>query len=261
MKRALVTLLVAGLLAVSAAAVEVRLNDGTVLEATSYTVTGSYVMLELADGRQVAYDVVDVDLDALRAQEQTSDAAAPEQPQEPTLSQGRRLQAPPADGEQAVGPAITDHDVKHVRGSAAAAAEEEGEGAQPASGPPAGYNQGGGVVINNLRVTPQGSDRWLVEGEVINRMPDPVIDVRVQLQTIAGPGETPWSGEVPVASLLAPDGRGTFSHSFQADKPEGKVQPDVRASVIWMQQQQREAPPPAAQRAPRQPGPIPTPAV
>lgn len=262
MKRAFLALLVAGLMITSAAAVEVRLHDGTVIEATSYTVTGSYVMLELADGRQVAYDVVDVDLDALRAQEKRPEAAPQEQPQEPTLSQGRRLAPPPADGEQPTGPAITDHDVKHVRGSAAAAAEEGEEEAQPASGPPAGYTQGGGVVINNLRVTPQGADRWLVEGEVINRMPDPVIDVRVQLQTIAGPGETPWSGEVPVASSLAPDGRGTFSHSFQADKPEGKVQPDVRASVIWMQQQQRgEPPPPAAQRAPRQPGPIPTPAV
>jgi hypothetical protein len=260
MKRVFLALLVVGLLAGPAAAIEVRLHDGTVIEAASYTLTGSYLMLELPDGARVAYDIVDVDLDALHQQEQL--ASTPEQPppeETVSLSQGRRLEAPPANAAAAGGLAITDQDVKHVRGSAAAAAEE-GTEQSPASGPPEGYQQGGSVVINNLQVTAQGEDRWLVEGEVINRFSDPVTNVRVQLQTIAGEGDTPWRGQVDVASMLPPNGS-VFSHGFEAAVPEGKAHPDVRASVIWMQEERRSGPPrpAAAQSVPRPPGPIPTP--
>jgi hypothetical protein len=261
MKRVFLALLMVGLLAGPAAAIEVRLNDGTVIEAASYTLTGSYIMLELPDGARVAYDIVDVDLDALRQQQQASTPEQPAQEETVSLSQGRRLEAPPANAEAPSGPSITDQDVKHVRGSAAAIAEEGGEQESPAGGPPEGYQQGGSVVINNLQVTAQGEDRWLVEGEVINRFSDPVTNVRVQLQTIAGEGETPWRGQVDVAAMLEPNGRGVFSHGFQATVPEGKAHPDVRASVIWMQQERRSGPPrpPAAQSVPRPPGPVPTP--
>ena len=57
MKRVFLALLVVGLLAGPAAAIEVRLRDGTVIEAASYTLTGSYLMLELPDGARVAYDL------------------------------------------------------------------------------------------------------------------------------------------------------------------------------------------------------------
>ena len=262
MKRVHLALLVVGLLAAPAAAIEVRLHDGTVIEAAGYTLTGSYLMLELPDGARVAYDIADVDLDALH-QQQASTPEQPSQEEAVSLSQGRRLAAPPANAAAAGGLAITDQDVKHVRGSAAAAAEEGGgaEEESPAGGPPEGYQQGGSVVINNLQVTAQGEDRWLVEGEVINRFPDPVTNVRVQLQTIAGEGETPWRGQTDVASMLPPNGRGVFSQGFQAAVPEGKAHPDVRASVIWMQQERRSGParPAAAQSVPRPPGPIPTP--
>jgi hypothetical protein len=260
MKRVFLVLLVMGLLAGPAAAIEVRLHDGTVIDASSYTLTGSYLMLELPDGSRVAYDVADVDLDALHQQRASTPEQAP--PEETaSLTQGRRLEAPPANEAAAAGLAITDQDVKHVRGSAAAVAEEGAEQESTASGPPEGYQQGGSVVINNLQVTAQGEDRWLVEGEVINRSSNPVTNVRVQLQTIAGEGETPWRGEASVAAMLAPNGKGVFSQGFQAAVAEGKVQPDVRASVIWMQEERRTGPdrPPAAQSVPRPPGPIPTP--
>jgi len=83
---------VAILIAGTAVAVDVQFKDGTVIAAESYRLTGSYVMLELADGRWVAYDVADVDLDALRAAEAaatTADAAAEESAA--TLSSGRQL--------------------------------------------------------------------------------------------------------------------------------------------------------------------------
>ena len=54
MKRVFLALLVVGLMAVSAAAIEVRLHDGTVVEATSYTLT------ELSD---IAFNDVTVFLD------------------------------------------------------------------------------------------------------------------------------------------------------------------------------------------------------
>ncbi len=261
MRRALLVAAAVGMLALSAWSVEVRLRDGTVIEAASYTLTGSYLMVELADGRKVAYDVADVDVEALRAAEPPPRSAEGERPSETTLSGAGRGLAMPAEGGSGGGLAITDQDVAHVKRSGQAeAGEEPGEEAAAEGGPPPGYQQGGGVVIDNLRVTAQGEDRWLVEGEVINRSPDPVLNVRVQLQTIVGAGETPWSGEVEVASMLPPDEKGVFSHGFEAPTPENKAHPDVRASVIWMQQQARgPARPTGAQGVPRVPGPLPTP--
>ena len=88
MRRFLLALVVVCIAVGQAAAVEVRLRDGTVLEAASYTLTGSFLMLSLPDGRQFAYDVADVDLDSLET-EQAESAPPPARPS-PTLSQGRR---------------------------------------------------------------------------------------------------------------------------------------------------------------------------
>ena len=91
---------------------------------------------------------------------------------------------PPANAE-ASGVAITDHDVRHTWSSGGESGEVgEGEsGGAAAAGPPPGFEQGGGVVLSNLRVTGQGENRWVVEGDVVNRTPSPVINVRVQLQS------------------------------------------------------------------------------
>ena len=59
------------------AAVDVPFRDGSVVEAVSYTVNGSYLMLEMENGGRVAYDVADIDLDALR-QAEAADQAPPE---------------------------------------------------------------------------------------------------------------------------------------------------------------------------------------
>jgi hypothetical protein len=242
--------LIIGVAVGQAAAVEVRLRDGTVLEADSYTLTGSYLMLMLADGRSVAYDVADVDLESL-GDGQEGAAEAPPQRSGETLSQGRRKLSLPPEDDTGEGLSITDQDVKHVgdTGAAAAAAEEEEQPTGP-SGTPEGYESGGRVVINNLRVTPRGEGQWSIEGEVINQRTQPVLNVRVQLQTVAGRGEKPWSGEVAVSSQLDTDEKGVFSHSFAAPKPEGKQAPDIRATVIWMEHQAAPEKPPAATSAP-----------
>jgi hypothetical protein len=258
-KRLLFSLALISLIITPADAIEVRLRDGTVVDAASYRLTGSYLMLTLAGGQQVAYDVADVDVEALKAAEQAAKVpeAAPEEARD-SSKMPRSLKFPDEDRSR-TGITITDEDVAHVRRDDG----DEGElGDEDQEGPPPGFEEGGGVVLGNLRVTGQGEDRWLVEGEVINRSPRPVINVRVQLQTIAGAGETPWSGEVPVTSSLPPDEAAVFSHAFSAAKPADKLQPDVRASVIWMQAEPSGVQaPPASRAGPRAPGPVPTPEV
>jgi len=245
MRRALWSLALAILIAGTAVAVDVQFKDGTIIAAENYRLTGSYVMIELADGRQVAYDVADVDLDALRAAEEAA-ATADAEPDESaeTLSNGRRLKDVSTVGEGGVaGPTISDRDVRHVRGSGVRGGDEEGEEQAAApGGTPEGFQEGGGVVLNGLRVTPLGEGQWHVEGEVINRTPNPVTNVRVQLETISSGGEEPWRGETSVTSYLGPDESGVFSHEFAAETPEGVVQPSVRASVIWMQEETRRVP-------------------
>lgn len=263
MKRALVLLAAVALTCHVASAIEVRLRDGTVLEAADYTLTGSYLMVTLPGGGQVAYDVRDVDLEALHAAEAA--AAQPQEPPppvEPDTPGSRGLTMPPANAE-ASGVAITDHDVRHTwsdRGEGGEGGEEAPAGA--AAGPPPGFEQGGGVVLSNLRVTGQGENRWVVEGDVVNRTASPVVNVRVQLQAMPAAGETPWSAEVAVTNSLPPDEAAVFSHSFSAPVPEGRAHPDVRASVLWMQDEgPRQPQRPPASRVPGPVGPVPTPRV
>jgi hypothetical protein len=241
-----VLLLVVG----GAAAVDVTLRDGTVISATSYRVTGSYIMLEMPDGRHVAYDVADVDLAALRAaeaaaKEAETEGAAAAAGSSGTLSGGRSLKDAATVGEEAgSSPKITDRDVRHIRGSGVIGEEEEEESgaAGPEGGVPEGYQEGGGVMLNSIRVNPTGENQWTIEGQVINRTPQTVNDVRVQFEAALANSDEPWRGEVQVTSTLPPDEIGTFSHSFAGAAPPGRAHPDVRASVIWMRQETRREP-------------------
>ncbi|MCJ7753022.1 MAG: hypothetical protein MUP13_00515 [Thermoanaerobaculales bacterium] len=240
MSRVIPSLALVLLIAGAAAAVDVTMRDGTVITAESYRLTGSYIMLKLGDGRQVAYDVADVDLDALRAAEAAAagpqgESAGADQ-DAGRLSGGRTLKDAALVGEdESSGPKITDRDVKHIRGSGVRGEDEETEGAASSEGGvPEGFQQGGGVVLNSIRVNPAGEGQWTIEGEVINRTPNTVNNVRVQLEAAAVGGGEPWRGEVAVTNNLGPDETGAFSHSFASPAPAGRAHPDVRASVIWM---------------------------
>jgi hypothetical protein len=234
----------------TATALDVPFRDGTVITADSYKVTGSYVMIVLADGSQVAFDVADVDLAALRTAEAAAAAAAgepaepdPEQQSSDTISSGRTLKhADTAADDESAGLTITDHDVKHMHGSGVRGEDEqqEADAAGAENGPEGDYQVGGNVVLNNIRVNPAGEGRWQIQGEVVNRSPKPVLNVTVKLETMGG--SEPWSGEVRVAAALGPDEKATFEHSFMAEVPEGKAQPSVRASVLWMQEESRREP-------------------
>ena len=85
----LAMILVLGLVVVPCAAMEVPFRDGSVIDVVNYTVTGSYVMLEMPGGGKVAYDVADIDLDTLRQAEAAAAAAnAVPEPEAPPTTLG-----------------------------------------------------------------------------------------------------------------------------------------------------------------------------
>lgn len=241
MKKLLVVLCL--LAAGPALAVDIPFRDGSVVDAASYTVTGSYVMVEMPGGGRVAYDVADIDLEALRRAE-----AAAIEPEEAAgeaatvLGQSVNL-AMPEDGSSG-GLTITDQHVKHVRGSGIAGPEDatEEEPAAAAGAVPEGFEEGGRVVLNNLSVDALDDGQWEVRGEIVNRASDVVFDVRANLQGSVPDGE-PWTASVPVAAQLAPDSKGEFRHTFPP--PEGVAEgwrPQVRVNIIWKQGETRLEP-------------------
>ena len=248
MSRIVQSLALVLLIAGSAAAVDVTMRDGTVITAESYRLTGSYIMLKLTDGRQVAYDVADVDLDALRAAEAAAAGPQIETAGDDrgagTLSGGRTLKDASLVGEDdGSSLKITDQDVRHIRGSGVAGEDEGSEDeASSEGGVPEGYQEGGGVVLNSINVTPAGEGRWTIEGEVANRTPNTVNNVRVRLEAELAGTDEPWTGEVAVTNSLEPDQSGVFNHSFAGAAPPGVAHPNVRASVLWMRRETTRKP-------------------
>jgi hypothetical protein len=218
----------------------VRLRDGTVLEATSVRITGSYVMLELADGRRVAYDVIDVDVEALLSggDQETEDDSIKDSKER--LSTGRSLKSADNVGKQAAsGLTITDREVRHTRGSGVRGDDELSE--EPIITEfgelPEGYQQGGQVLVNRVEVHPTDGGQWEVTGEVVNRNSDPVYNISVRLQTMPTPGEEAWRFEGRIANYLEPGEKVAFDQVFSALKPAERTHPDVRATVIWMERE------------------------
>jgi len=248
MSRLVQSLALVLLIAGSAAAVDVTMRDGTVITAESYRLTGSYIMLKLTDGRQVAYDVADVDLDALRAAEAAAagpqDETAGADQAVGTLSGGRTLKDAALVGEDdGSSLKITDRDVRHIRGSGVVGEGEETAGAASSEGGvPEGFQQDGGVVLNKIDVTPAGEGQWTISGEIANRTPNTVNNVRVRLEAALAGSDQPWTGEVAVTNSLEPDQTGVFTHSFAGAAPAGLAHPSVRASVIWMRQETTRTP-------------------
>jgi hypothetical protein len=238
-------------IAAGSVAVEVPFRDGSVLEVVSYKVTGSFIMLETADGAQLAYDVGDIDLDELRRAEAAAAEArqteAPANGQPTTLGVDRSMRLPAADGDTAAGGlTITDQHVRHVDGSGISGPEDdEGDGESGAEEGLEGYEQGGNVLLNNVTVNPMGNGEWQVRGEVVNRTANPVLDVRANLEGSmpTADGAEPWTASVGVSGILGPDEKATFTHSLVAPEsaPEG-WSPQVQVNVVWMREEPRLEP-------------------
>jgi hypothetical protein len=224
------------------AAVEVPFRDGSVIEVVSYTVTGSYVMLEMPGGGKVAYDIADIDLDALQSAEAGAAAVDPTGEAEGT-SLGRAGSLSLPETEATTGLIITDQHVKHVRGSGIAGPEDEVEEA-PAedTGVPEGFEEGGNVLLNNVSVSPLDDGQWQVKGEVVNRTAESVLDVSANLQAAVPDGD-PFTVSIPVIGILGPDEKATFTHTFAT--PKGAAEgwtPQVQVSVVWMRGESRLEP-------------------
>jgi len=192
----------------------------------------------------VAYDVADIDLDILHQAEAAAAAqnAVPE-PEAPPTTLGVTGSLVVPDEKPSGGLTITDQHVKHIRGSGIAGPEDDAD-ADPtaADALPEGYQEGGGVLLNNVSVSPLEGGEWEVTGEVINRSADTVLDVRANLQ-IPLPEGDPWTASVPVSGIIAPDEKVPFSHIFAAPATVGEDwTPQIQVSVVWMQGESRLEP-------------------
>jgi hypothetical protein len=225
MRRAVLVISALALGVSAAAAVDVLLRDGTVIQATSYQITGSYLMVELPDGRKVAYAAADVDLEALRAQEAAARAAAAPEPTPGTRDTIAGALAA-AGAESAL--TISDTDVAHV----SPAGPESGE--DKPKGPPPGYQEGGQVGLQGVKLNQVEPGVWEVQGEVVNRTGRSVGDVRVQLELISDVEGVLASADVPVTPVLEANLKASFTHRFpvNADKV-----PRLRGRVFWMQEE------------------------
>lgn len=227
------------------AAMEIPFRDGSVVEAASYTVTGSYVMLEMPNGGKVAYDIADIDLDSLRQAEAAIEGDRPEAVEKATATLGNSgslLGAGEEPGASSGGLTITDQNVKHVRGSGIAGPEDEEEPVEAAGGVPEGFEQGGNVLLNNVSVSPLEGGQWEVRGEVINRTPDPVLDVRANLEAAIPDGD-PWTASVGVSGILGPDEKTSFSHIFSTPESAGEGwAPRIQVNLVWMKSESRLEP-------------------
>jgi hypothetical protein len=247
MRRLVLTGLLILLTVGPAAALEVPFRDGSVIEAVGYTVTGSYIMIEKTDGTKVAFDVGDIDLDALQRAEVAAAEPEPEAPAESpkTLGVTSSLTLPEGDDGTTSGLTITDQHVKHVRGSGIEGPEDETEEAEAEaeSSVPPGFQQGGGVLLNNVKVTPAEGGQWQVTGEVLNRSQATVLDVQATLQAEMPDGQPPWATNVPITGALGPDESSNFSHTFGTPSGAGDGwTPKLQVNVIWQQGETRLEP-------------------
>lgn len=218
--------LLSGLLvAAAAAAVEIPLKNGTTLNASSYRITGSYLMATLANGQRVAYGVADVDLEALQRAEAATEApaeiAAQPEARPPSIMDARAAEDRPRSVVT-----ITDGDVAPARPDVEASAADD---AGAAAGPPPGYTEGSGLVINRLRVDQVDDGIWDVRGVIVNRGSEPARDVRVQIDVTDAAGEALASPTLELSPELVVGESASFSHHVET--PE---RPTAKIRVFWL---------------------------
>ena len=223
--RSVIVGLLSGLLvAATVGAVEIPLKSGKTLDASSYKITGSYLMVTLASGQRVAYDVADVDLVALKRVEAA--AAIPQETAPPEARPPSIMDARAAEDRPRSVVTITDGDVTPAHPEEASAAG----GAADATGPPPGYAEGGSVIVDRLRVDAVDEGIWDVHGVIANRGSVPARDVRVQIDVTTATGEALASPTLELAPELGVGETASFSHHVET--PE---QPSARIRVFWLQ--------------------------
>jgi len=210
-------------------AVEILLRDGSVVEAVNYTLTGSYLMLEAPDGRRVAYDISDVDLESLP---EVDGAKTPQD--DPGTNRGKLgLSGALVIPEDEEGPerlTITDRDVSHALPNGA---EEPatGEARNDAAGD---LRAGEGVEISRFLTVPLDTGRYRITVEVVNRTQETVQAVRARV-SVSYPDRDPWTDQLSIAAVLAAGDTAEFTKVVTLPPgPEEGWQPRFQVMPQWI---------------------------
>ncbi len=226
MKR--VTMLLATLvLAVGTQAATVVLTGGKRLDVSSYAVSGSYVTVHYANGRQEWYPLAAVDLAATMAASghaaAPAAAAADAGPHSPFL--GARASSKPG------GLVVTDADVKHIDTEAAGEEAEKKDEEAPL---------GGQVVLVGYEKKQAGKGEWTITATVANQGKDAVQNVSAVVRVLDATGKPVTTGSSSVLGKLDPGKQGTITAPVTMDTEP----PQVAVDLSW--QEIKPVPTPAA---------------
>ncbi len=219
-----------------AQAVDIPLRNGKVIEVESYRLTGSYLMVKLSDGRQVGYDVADIDVEALLAAEKE---ASTEAPVEQVRLRPSIMDATVEEGSEP-GATISDEDVEHVTLTDDTEDEDEAD-EENAEGPPPGFSEGQRVVQENVAIEEARPGVWQISGKVTNRSPVVVSDVRIQIEATPPGGQALPNVNARLADTLAPGQAVRFAETIDCPK-----RPLIGTRVFYMSPQTPGPAPPAA---------------
>ncbi|HQT94238.1 MAG TPA: FxLYD domain-containing protein [Thermoanaerobaculaceae bacterium] len=218
-------------LAVGAQAATVVLTGGKRLDVSAYSVSGSYVTVHYANGRQEWYPLAAVDLAATRAasgQTAAPPAAAVDSgPHSPFL--GARASTKPG------GLVVTDADVKHI--DTEAAGEEAKKADQEAP-------LGGQVVLVSYEKKLVGKNEWAITATVANQGKDAVQNVSALVRVLDAKGKPVTTGSSSVLGKLDPGKQGTITARVALDSEP----PQVAVDLSW--QEIKPVPTPAAKQVP-----------
>jgi hypothetical protein len=221
------------LMAAEAGAATVVLTGGKRLEVASYTINGSYVVVQYANGRRESYPTSVVDLQATKeasGEKPASAGPAAAGPHSPFLA------ARSAAGGGAV--VVTDADVKHIEPPIEGEQQEEGK---EEAGAPATGSQ---VTLVSYEKKQVGDGQWEIAATVINQGKTTVQGVSAVMRVLDDAGKPVATGSGSLAGRLEPGKQGVITARLPLQSEPFQVAIDLN----W--QEIRPAPTAAASPAP-----------
>ncbi|OFV82265.1 MAG: hypothetical protein A2Y78_10025 [Acidobacteria bacterium RBG_13_68_16] len=223
-------LVLALMVAGEAWAVTVVLTGGKRLDVTSYSVSGSYVTVQYANGRRESYPLSAVDLPATRGAsgEKTTAGPAPEAggPHSPFLG------ARSSTGAGAI--VVTDADVQHVEPPEAEEEKKEEGESEPDSQ----------VVLVSYEKRKVSDGEWEISATVANQGKTPVQGVTGLMRVLDDKGKPVATGSGSLSAKLDPGKQGTITARVTVDGEPVQVAVDLS----W--QEIRPVPKPVGSPAP-----------
>jgi hypothetical protein len=223
-------LVLALMVAAEAWAVTVVLTGGKRLDVASYTVSGSYMTVQYANGRRESYPLSAVDLPATRgaSAEKTTAGSEPEAggPHSPFLG------ARSSTGGGAI--VVTDADVEHI--GPPEAEEEKKEEGEPESGSQ--------VVLVSYEKRKVSEGEWEISATVANQGKTPVQGLTALMRVLDDKGKPVATGSGSLSGKLDPGKQGTITARVTVDGEPVQVAVDLSWQDI------RPAPKPVASPAP-----------